>query len=71
MSSHYLEAMLEDLAPIQSALLVYISGTLLFIVLWIIILWAIIRGAVLSALRKHDEEKRARDRSVRVVAPSA
>ncbi|WP_437585005.1 hypothetical protein ACSAGD_07100 [Paramicrobacterium sp. CJ85] len=34
-------------------MLMYVSGGLLALLLWLLIMWAIIRGAVLSALRKN------------------
>ncbi|MGO4299751.1 hypothetical protein [Leifsonia sp. RAF41] len=39
-------------------LVMYISAWLLFTLIGLLILWAIIRGAVLSALRKHERETR-------------
>lgn len=37
-------------------MLMYVSGGLLALLLWLLIMWAIIRGAVLSALRKNRRE---------------
>ena len=50
--------MFDNLDPLQAGALVYITASLLGLILVCLLLWLIIRSATLSALRKHAAEER-------------